>query len=591
MITKKVMKTMMLLALIVGLQGCSQEDESWMDDWYGNIEEGTTAVGGESGGATASSGDLTTFTVAIDRSSAEPQTTVGEYFPDEEDDLANNTFATQVNISFDGNKATFDEVSGVTITANGAHVVADHGSTTGIHYVVTGTTTNGSLTVMGEKKYEIELKGADITNPDSTALNLLSKKRAFLQLANGTTNVLADGTSSKASDQKGALYCKGKLLMSGEGQLEVYGNYNNGIHVADYIVLRSGINVYVKSTANHGIKANDGVYVNGGIINVEVTAAAAKGINCESNIIVNGGRTTVITTGSGTWDGDDQEVKGAAAIKCDSTYTQNGGEVYLKSTGNGGKGLKADYEAYVNGGSLYVITEGSKYTSNNDTASPKGIKIGTKNVHGALDVNGGLLMVRTKGANGEGIESKGTLNVSGGNVQVSAYDDAVNSAGDMTISGGDIVAVSTGNDGMDANGNMYLKGGNIVAFGASGAESGIDVGEQCRLYITGGNVFGIGGRIDASLGSTTQGVVSTSGSVSANAAVTVSDGSSTLVTFNMPPYSYNNGAIMLTATGMASAGSYKLSMGSTSQDVTASASLSSGMGAGMQPGGGGRHGW
>jgi hypothetical protein len=161
----------------------------------------------------------------------------------------------------------------------------------------------------------------------------------------------------------------------------------------------------------------------------------------------------------------------------------------------------------------------------------------------------------------------------------------------MTISVGDIVAVSTGNDGMDANGNMYLKGGNIVAFGASGAESGIDVGEQCRLYITGGNVFGIGGRIDASLGSTTQGVVSTSGSVLANAAVTVSDGSSTLVTFNMPPYSYNNGAIMLTATGMASAGSYKLSMGSTSQDVTASASLSSGMGAGMQPGGGGRHGW
>ena len=28
-----------------------------------------------------------------------------------------------------------------------------------------------------------------------------------------------------------------------------------------------------------------------------------------------------------------------------------------KSTGAGGKGLKTDYEAYINGGSLYVITE------------------------------------------------------------------------------------------------------------------------------------------------------------------------------------------------------------------------------------------
>ncbi|MBR1415058.1 MAG: carbohydrate-binding domain-containing protein [Prevotella sp.] len=582
---KKTMTMLMLLASVLWIQSCTTDsDDSWLDDVYGDVISG----GVSAGGATAGSGELTSFTVAIDKTSAEPATTVGEYFPEEEDNLANNTFDTEVTIAFDGNTATCSAADGVTITTDGAHVVASHGSTKGVSYVLSGTTTNGSLTILGSKKYEVRLNGVSITNPDSTALNLLSSKRAYVVLADGTTNMLADGTTSKASDQKAALYCKGKLLFNGSGALEVYGNYNNGIHSADYIVFRTGNNVYVKSTANHGIKANDGIFINGGILNVEVSALAAKGINSESNIIVNGGRTTVVTTGNGTYDADDKDVKGSAGIKADSTYTQNGGEVYLKSTGSGGKGLKTDYEAYLNGGSLYVITEGTRFTSNSDTASPKGIKIGTKNVHGLLNVSGGTTMVRTKGNGGEGVESKGTITISGGTVEVSAYDDAVNSAGDMTIMGGDIVAVGTANDGLDANGNMYIQGGNIVAFGASGAETGIDIGEQYKLYITGGNIFGIGGRIDANLGSTTQGIVSTSGTVSANGTVSVSDGSSTLFTFTMPPYGYSNGTIMLSTPGMASGSSYTLTLGTSSQTVTASSTLSSSMGGGgMQPGGGG----
>ena len=138
-------------------------------------------------------------------------------------------------------------------------MTADHGSEKGICYYVTGSTSNGSLTILGEKKYEVMLNGVDITNPDSAALNLLSKKRAYVMLAEGTTNKLTDGTSSK-NDHKGALYCKGKLLFNGKGTLEVYGNYNNGIHSADYIIFNTGNNIYAKSTANHGIKANDGVF-------------------------------------------------------------------------------------------------------------------------------------------------------------------------------------------------------------------------------------------------------------------------------------------------------------------------------------------
>ena len=564
------------------LQGCSTEDpfgdygNSVMDYYSG------APMGGVTSSAVVSSGssELTSFDITIDKTTAEPESTVAAYYPDEEDNLSNNTFGTEVAINMSNPKA--ETVSGVTITVNGGHITADHGSQKGVSYVVTGTTTNGSLTIVGEKKYMVKLNNVSIVNPDSAALNLLSGKRAFVVLSG--TNELTDGTSSK-NDHKGALYCKGKLLISGDGSLNVYGKYNNAIHTADYIVVDKGVNIYAKSTANHGIKANDGVYINGGVLNVEVSAAAAKGINCESNIMVNGGRTTVIATGTGAYDSEDREANGAAAIKCDSVYTQNGGEVLLKATGNGGKGLRANWEACVNGGTLKVVTTGGTYSSNNDTASPKGIKIGTKNTHGVLDIFGGNIMVRTSGNGGEGIESKGTITINDGTIKVSAYDDGINSASHMYINGGDIVSVGTNNDGLDANGNMYIAGGSIVAFGAGGAESGIDCGEQYKLYITGGNIFGVGGRIDANLGSTTQGIVSTTATVTANATVTVSNGSTTMATFAMPPYSYQNGTAMISTPGMNSGTSYTVNWGSSTTTVTASNSVSSSMGGGSMPGG------
>ncbi len=525
---------------------------------------------GGTGGMSSSSGELTTFTIEIDKTTAEPSTSAAEYFPDDEDNLDNNSFTTEVAIDMSNPMAKTE--NGVTITVNGGHITANHASTKNICYVVSGTTSNGSFTVVGDKKYEVKLNGVTITNPDSAALNLLSGKRAYIVLADGTTNKLTDGTTS-SNDHKGALYCKGKLFFNGSGKLEVYGNYNNAIHSADYIIFRKGNNVYAKSTANHGIKANDGIYINGGILNVEVTAAAAKGINCESQIIVNGGRTTVITTGDGTYDTEDKEAKGAAGMKADSTFTMNAGVVKLMSSGSGGKGLKADYPSVINGGEMYVITKGGQYKGNNDTASPKGIKIDDD-----LTINGGKILVRTSGSNGEGIESKSELTITGGTVMVSAYDDAINSSSNMYIKGGDITCVGQNSDGLDANGNMYISGGNIVAFGAGGAEAGIDIGEQYKLYITGGNIFGIGGRIDGTLGSTTQGIATTSGGVSANSTVTISNGSSTIASFTMPPYSYSSGTIMLSAPGMQSGSTYTLNLGSSTQSITASNTLSGGMG-------------
>ena len=480
---KKAIFFAMLAACVTVMTCCSADDP--FEEYAYDQNVWNNGSDNMSGGSSAATGELTTFVIAIDKTSAEPTAVADEYFPEEEDALENNTFTTEVDIDLSTPVAKSE--NGVEITVSGGHVTANHGSVKNVCYVVSGTTANGSLTVVGDKKYAVRLNGVSITNPDSAALNLLSSKRAYVILADGTTNTLADGTGGS---HKGTLYCKGKLLFNGSGELSVAGNTNNGIHSADYIVFRKGNNVYVKSTANHGIKANDGVIINGGILNVEVSAAAAKGINCESNIIVNGGRTTVLTTGDGTYDSDDREAKGAAGIKADSVLTVNGGVLLLRSTGSGGKGINVDGEARFNGGSVYVITEGGQYRSNNDTSSPKGIK-----ADGNITVGGGTVWVRTSGYNGEGIETKQDLAITGGEVASYAYDDAINSKSTMTISGGSVFALGQHNDGLDANGNCYIKGGLVYAVCSGSPEVAIDANTEggYKLYLTGGTIVAVGG--------------------------------------------------------------------------------------------------
>lgn len=574
----KMIITMMLIASTAALTACSSDDSTSTSDYiYGD------SAGTGNSSASVGSGELLSFTVDIDRETAEPSTSASAFYPEAEDNLSDATnssdFDTEVTI--DVANPTTGTVNGVEITNDNGNIVCNHGSNK-VCYVLSGTTTSGSVTILGEKKCKVRLNGVSITSPDSAALNVLCKKRCFLYLTDGTSNTLKDTKCSSSNEHKGALYCKGKLLVHGTGMLNVYGNHRNGIHSADYIIFNTGNNVYVSTASTvtengHGIKANDGIFINGGIINVEVAAAAAKGINCEDSIIVRGGRTTVLTTGGGAYE--DGEAKGSAGIKSDTNVVLYDGEVNLQSSGNGGKGVSTDGTFTLNGGTMKVITKGGKYSSGNDSASPKGIKS-----DGNIYLNDGDIMVRTTGNNAEGIESKSTLTISGGTIRVSAYDDAINSSGDLTISGGTVVAVGTSNDGIDSNGNLYIKGGNIVGFGASGAEAGIDCDEQHALYITGGSLFAIGGRADVKLGSTSQGIVSTTGSVTANGTVTLTNGSTTLATFTMPPYSYNNNTIVVTTPGMTSGSQYTLTLAGGSQTVTASSTIS-GSSMGNMPGG------
>lgn len=114
---------------------------------------------------------------------------------------------------------------------------------------------------------------------------------------------------------------------------------------------------------------------------------------------------------------------------------------------------------------------------------------------GNINISDGTINVSSTGNKGEGIEGEGYLNITGGQITVNSYDDAINTGGDITISGGYVYARSTNNDGIDANGNCYIKGGVVYAIGGVEPEVAIDANSEDhkKLYVQGGTVIAVGG--------------------------------------------------------------------------------------------------
>lgn len=481
------------------------------------------------------------------------------------------------------------------------------------------------------------------------AIHIQNGKRINIKVVEGTTNTLTDAASGS---QKGCLYVKGHAEFKQKGTLNVYGNVKHAIKAGEYITVKNatinvksaagdGINcaqffamesgkVSISGTSDDGIQCDlegtestgettdhededsGNIYIAGGTLTIDVTATAAKGIKCEGDMQISGGSITVTTSGSGEWDSTDQETKAAACMSADGSISISGGELNLTSTGSGGKGIKCDDTLIISDGTVTVKTTGGLYYNNGTTentnytgdtdrisssyySSPKGIKAGTKTENGNnttysgdLQITGGTVNVTTTGNNGEGIESKNTLTISGGTVTVNSQDDGINSARAMYLKGGTITVVAKNNDAIDANANMYISGGTIIACGAQGAECGLDAAEGYHLYITGGNVLAIAANnnsVTSTSGS--QCVVSASGSVSANNTVSVKSGSTTLVSFTVPSgyTSSSSGgfgpgggnsrkSVLISCAGMTSGSTYTVTLGSTSTTAKASTSYS-----------------
>lgn len=469
-----------------------------------------------------------------------------------------------VVISYNGGTAMV-EVPGnvarfVDVVVDGAHVNITQSNTDAVDgdeitYTLSGTTADGGFFLSGAYKCTLQLAGLELTNLSGAALEIVNGKRIQLSAMRGTVNSLTDASGGS---QKGCIYSKGQLQIQGNGVLNVTGNAKHAIKSGDYISVKN-LTLNITKAVGDGISCNeyflmesgrltisgvgdDGIqcdldgdsstgetldhededsgnmYIHSGTINVSVTADAAKGFKSEGAIKVYGGDIAVTTSGGGVWDSEDMKTKAASCINAEGDMYISGGALNLASCGAGGKGISGNGIFTALGGVVMVSTSGNAVVASSSgvlstvtssqqldrydsdyKSSPKGIK-----VDGAILISGSAVVsVTTAGAGGEGVESKHSIEITGGQLTVDATDDAINASyetstggtGNISISGGMVYARSTSNDGIDSNGNCYIKGGVVYAVGSSQPEVAIDANseERKKLYVTGGTIIAIGG--------------------------------------------------------------------------------------------------
>lgn len=308
----------------------------------------------------------------------------------EPDDTTTVVTNDTIYIVYDNDKATVNGAAEGEYEVSGADVTFNKSASNYQVFVLSGSSDNGSLLIYREKKYEIILNNVNLTHADGPAINNQCGKSLYINCPAGTVNTLSDGTeyALRDIDQKGALFSEGQIYFRGTGTLNVIGNYKNAIASDDYITVEDEMTLNISSTVGNGLKANDGVFIQQGVLTIQVSADGARGIKCDARTEISGGTTTITTTGDcrvETVDGV-TDTTSCACIKSDSLFVMTAGTLTLTSTGDGGKGINCSQNIELRGGTLVATT-----TGDNDMGKPKALKSDT-----GIIVSGGSLTATVK---------------------------------------------------------------------------------------------------------------------------------------------------------------------------------------------------
>lgn len=394
-------------------------------------------------------------------------------------------------------------------------------------------------------KGHIELKGHGTLNVTGNASHAIYAKE-YVEMKNCTVNVL------KAV--KDGVNCNQYFLLT-SGELDINATGDDGIQTA------------FKDDTDREAEDTGTITIEGGTLTAAITATAAKALKADGDIVVKGGTLTLSTAGGGEWDSDENKTKAASCLGADGQVTIEGGTLNLTSSGSGGKGISCDGDFNIVGGEVIIKTTGglyayvngkeyTDYTGNTDNiasdykSSPKGIK-----ADGNVNINGGSIDIVVTGNGAEGIESKAELTITDGIINITSNDDGINSASNLYIKGGDITVVATNNDAIDSNGSIYVSGGTTRALGPGSMECGLDADERHYVYFTGGTLIAVGG--NNSMPTTTsdsQPYISGSATIASGSTVKLMSGDNVLAPFDIPDNysfsgSYNGGRTMARAGG------------------------------------------
>lgn len=375
-------------------------------------------------------------------------------------------------------------------------------------YTLQGTNTNKNIIVSSSAT--LILNSLSLTSTGSLTPLIIDSSNSVSLTLTGTSTL----TDSSSNENEGVIYLRSgaSLTISGSGTLNISPNKNMAINGTDSTSLT----------------------VDGGNIVVSSSTSGVGGIYLRKLITFNDG-TYKYTANSGTKHAIDSE--GNITIK-KGTYTISSGS---------GKGIQTEKYLYLG----QTSSDNSDLTINIDTSN-------------------------------EGIEAE-IIEVYSGTITIDADEDGINAAGDdcdqegtckgnckcyMSFSGGEI-DVNAGEDGLDSNGDITISGGKIIVYGAS---SGIDqpIDQDGRITITGGTLFAAGSNEMGGVSATnSQQYLTYTNTIASGKTITITDSSNNQV------LSLNNKKEVKYVYFTSSGSGFTLNVGDSSSSTTSTTSTNS----------------
>ncbi|MDR2385318.1 MAG: carbohydrate-binding domain-containing protein [Tannerella sp.] len=488
--------------------------------------------------------------------------------------------ANAIAIVYSGNDATISNLpfdGSVTATKSGADVTVASSSPELVEFYVSGSTSGGSLKIQNNAtapntirltlnsavisstsklppiqitKNEgltiVELKGAsalsdNLSNEENATL--ISKSGSIEFEGHGKLAIVGAAKHAVASSKKSiairsgditvtsaasdGLHAEAGFLQSG-GSLDINAS-GDGIDAGAGTAEITGGNIRITSSTDDtkGLKADAGITVNGGIIAMNISGAQSKGISSKTEIAIHGGDISVVTFGATTLQATENgyDPSYCTAIKCDANVTLTGGTVQIESraTSDGGKGISADGDISIHGGTLRITTagDGKNYTAAN--GSPDSYTAACIKSNRNITLLGGNITCHSTGTGGKCISADGTINIGhsgannadltlnvgtsgerfyvsgsiGGGGRPGGFGDngtdyanpkAIKCEGNMTINSGTLFINCTqktaGGEGLESNGLLTINGGNIDIHTFDDCING-----GTGIVINGGNIF------------------------------------------------------------------------------------------------------
>lgn len=358
---------------------------------------------------------LTFYFVACDTTKSPdiPTTDISSVLDVLDDDVSGITWYNETSIELNESIS----VSGTGVIIQGSHIQITEGG----NYTISGTLSDGSITVTTDEPVNLTLHNANITNLSGPAIAIKRAPSAFITLSTNTVNFLVDNKDYENDLATGTLTSTVPLTIQGQGALTLSGKCNAAIYCYDQLTIENG--ALSITSCNTGIEALNDLLINGGNITI---SQSFNGMTSEKSIMLNDGVVAIAHVTNGVFAKNTLELKDATLNITECTT-----------------GMISEQDMIINDGILNISSD-----------------------HVAL-------------------LGKNNLIINDGHLHLDTSQKVISVAHDLTINNGIVLALSSSSEeaGIHYGDSFKILGGTVIATGGAMITPTKDIDTQRSLVI------------------------------------------------------------------------------------------------------------